>query len=276
MTDPIPPDPDLAPPPPEPAPVDTSSQDPDPAGCRRAHPDVATATDVLDVARSRLGTVGGAEFQHAHGASSGAWCAYFATWAVREAGVPDGPWTGWTPGLVTWALDRALWKAHDPLPGDLALMMWPTVSPVGRGEPPVCHVGVVESGAFHIEGNTAGIVGGSQYNGNTVARRMRTTNVVGYVDLQRYYATRVNLEPPATVRAAPHRLLEDDMVRIRTSTGGIYLVDVRTGTFRGLNPLDNSLFDRLKVPIVWDGLSPFELDQVRQLVRDHATPSISG
>ncbi len=152
---------------------------------------MTTVTDVLTVARAEIGTVGGSKYQKAHGVSSGAWCAYFATWALRAAGLADGPWTGWTPGLVTWAKGKGLWKTSDPKPGDLVLYMWAGVSTAGRGTPPVCHVGIVEyvvaDGIYAIEGNTSGTAAGSQYNGNIVARRHRTSNVVGYVDLQGYY-----------------------------------------------------------------------------------------
>ncbi|QDW64258.1 D-alanyl-D-alanine carboxypeptidase family protein [Oerskovia sp. KBS0722] len=65
-------------------------------------------------------------------------------------------------------------------------------------------------------------------------------------------------------------------VRIRHHSGGIYYVDVARGVFRALNPTDNSLLDRLGVPIVWDGLSDFERDQVRQLVRDYVGAGITG
>lgn len=84
---------------------------------------------------------------------------------------------------------------------------------------------------------------------------------------------------PATIHPGTARpnLKELDMpVRIRHHSGAIYLVDTARGDFRGLDPTENSLFDRLKVPIVWDKVSDFERDQVRQLVRDFAKPTIKG
>ncbi|MEV7973314.1 CHAP domain-containing protein [Cellulomonas sp. NPDC089187] len=152
---------------------------------------MSTAARVLEIARSQLGTVGGARYQSAHGVRSGAWCAYFATWVLREAGLSEYPWTGWTPALVTWARARGRWKTTDPRPGDLVLYMWPGVSPSGRGSPPVCHTGIVEArsggGLYAIEGNTSAGTAGSQYNGNRVARRLRSSAIVGYVDLQNLY-----------------------------------------------------------------------------------------
>lgn len=176
---------------------------------------MTTAADVLAVARSQLGTVGGATYQRAHGVSSGAWCAYFATWVLRTAGVADGPWTGWTPALVTWGRARGCWSGGDGRPGDLALFMWPTVSVVGRGSPPVCHVGVVEavdrSGIYSIEGNTSGSATGSQHDGNRVARRRRTTNIVGFVHLGGVYG---GPAVPADARNADGSLrLAEDGVR---------------------------------------------------------------
>lgn len=152
---------------------------------------MTTAAQVLAVARSQLGTVGGAVYQRAHGVGSGAWCAYFATWVLRQAGLAEYPWTGWTPNLVSWARARGRWKSADPRPGDLVLYMWPGVSAAGRGAPAVCHTGIVESrtgsGIYAIEGNTSAGAAGSQYNGNRVARRARSSFIVGYVDLQNLY-----------------------------------------------------------------------------------------
>ena len=92
---------------------------------------------------------------------------------------------------------------------------------------------------------------------------------------------------PGAVAAAPDvatpdpisRLVqEDDMVRIRTLKGAIYLVnlDPSKPVFRVLDPTENSLWERLSVPIVWDRMSEFERDQVRQLVRDTTTFGITA
>lgn len=85
--------------------------------------------------------------------------------------------------------------------------------------------------------------------------------------------------PPAPIAPTPRPPLEDLMsgpVRIRTATGGIFLVNVARGDFRALDPIANSVVDRLGIPIVWDGLTPNERNQVRQLVIDLKTPVVSG
>ncbi|MFL5819485.1 MAG: CHAP domain-containing protein [Solirubrobacteraceae bacterium] len=86
-----------------------------------------------------------------------AWCADFATWVWRQAGVPSIGRIAWVPGLVSWAKQRGAWKQgydNDPRPGDLVIFSG-------------LHVGIVEtvrsSGAITIiAGNTSG---------NNVARR---------------------------------------------------------------------------------------------------------
>lgn len=150
---------------------------------------MATATSVLNIARSYIGNVGGAIFRAPFGAPAGtAWCAYFVSYVLRQAGV-NGPWTGWTPALVTWAKANGRWKTSNPTPGDIVMFMWPTVSSRGRGTPPVCHTGFVEAvnrdGSIStLEGNTSASVGGSQYNGNVMARRVRSGSViVGYISM---------------------------------------------------------------------------------------------
>lgn len=64
-------------------------------------------------------------------------------------------------------------------------------------------------------------------------------------------------------------------VRIRRHDGLIVSVDVTRGEFRGLDPIANGVLAHMDVPIVWDNLSEHEFNQVRQLVRDLAEPSIN-
>ncbi len=65
------------------------------------------------------------------------------------------------------------------------------------------------------------------------------------------------------------------LVRVRHKSGGIYLVnlDPAKPVFRALSPDENSLFDRLGVRIVWDGLPDFERDQVRRSATSPPTRS---
>jgi CHAP domain len=90
-----------------------------------------------------------------------AWCADFATWVWRQAGVASIGRIAWVPSLVEWGKQRGTWKAgydNDPKPGDLVIFSG-------------LHVGIVEtvrpSGVITIiAGNT-----GTQ----NVARRGPTT-----------------------------------------------------------------------------------------------------
>jgi len=153
----------------------------------------ATAAAALKLARAELGNVGGSKFKALFKApANAAWCAYFVCWVLAEAGIHVLA-TGWTPNIVTWAKKNDRWKTSNPKRGDLVLFMWATVSSGGRGTPPVCHVGIVEAvnkdgSITTIEGNTSAIVGGSQYNGNVCARKVRRGSIIqGYVDMSGLY-----------------------------------------------------------------------------------------
>jgi hypothetical protein len=81
----------------------------------------------------------------------GPWCAYFASWACRQAGLPVGPngnGGGSVDGLYSWAqgVGRAEGSGYTPKPGDL--IVWDE------------HIGVVENvlpdGSVQtIEGNSS-------------------------------------------------------------------------------------------------------------------------
>ncbi len=86
-----------------------------------------------------------------------AWCADFATWVWRQAGVPGIGRIAWVPDLVTWGKRHGSWKPgydNDPQPGDMVIF---------SGQ----HVGLVErvlpSGAISIIAGNTGT--------NNVARR---------------------------------------------------------------------------------------------------------
>ncbi len=182
------PDPDPVPVPvPEPDPIETGNEpelpnDPDvpelPADTKIA--------DVLRIARSYIGVKedanGETEFGRIFNNPTGAWCAMFTSVVLAEAGLTKGtdfPWTAWTPSGVAWGQSKAAFftSVAAAKPGDLVFFMWDGVSPAGRGEPPVAHVGFVEEGVnaqgyiTTIEGNTS----------DSVARRFRQTGVVGFV-----------------------------------------------------------------------------------------------
>ncbi len=151
-----------------------------------------TVDRVLALARAELGYVapaGGSKFGREYGIGAGAWCAAFVSTILKKAGLTPGsdfPWHAFTPNGVAWGKRLGRWHTTNPQPGDLVYFMWPDVSANGRGTPPVCHVGFVEAvqadgSLITIEGNTSSTVNGSQYNGGTVARRVRRGYVVGYV-----------------------------------------------------------------------------------------------
>ena len=107
------------------------------------------------------------------GSGVGPWCAYFVSWAAREAGVPIGD-AGQGYGLVddVWAWGERTGKAipaagATPRPGDL--IVWDE------------HIGIVESvgtdGSINtIEGNSSDSVARRQYGSDG-------GGAVGYVRL---------------------------------------------------------------------------------------------
>jgi hypothetical protein len=95
----------------------------------------------------------------------GPWCAYFVSWAARQAGMPIGPnGSGFGSVDAVWSWAQSAGRtSQQPRPGDL--VVWDE------------HIGIVEAvlpnGQIQtIEGNTS----------DSVARRTHTTSgVVGYV-----------------------------------------------------------------------------------------------
>jgi hypothetical protein len=100
----------------------------------------------------------------------GPWCAYFVSWAAREAGVPVGPngsGFGSVDALYGWAQQagKALPRGQQPQPGDL--IVWDE------------HIGMVErvdpNGTVHtIEGNSSDQV---------IRRTHAAGSALGYVRL---------------------------------------------------------------------------------------------
>jgi CHAP domain-containing protein len=91
---------------------------------------------VLAIARSQLG-----QRENPRGSNCTkfgpceAWCADFATWVWRHAGVTSIGRIDWVPSLVSWARQRGAWKPgynNDPRPGDLIIFSG-------------LHVGIVET-----------------------------------------------------------------------------------------------------------------------------------
>lgn len=97
------------------------------------------------------------------GSGVGPWCAYFASWAARDAGVPlgdNGQGFGSVADVYAWAqrAGKALPAGSTPAPGDL--IVWGSR-----------HIGIVESvdadGSIHtIEGNSSNAVSRRTYGRN--------------------------------------------------------------------------------------------------------------
>lgn len=148
---------------------------------------MTTATQVLDAARSQIGTVeardGSTPYHRAYGLPfSQPWCAVFVWDCFRRAAAPKltHPRTAYTPTLAQWFRDRNAFTPGGPRPGDLVFYNWP--DSLNR----IQHVGLVEhvepNAVVTIEGNTSSGTGGSQSNGGGVWRRRRARNasIVGY------------------------------------------------------------------------------------------------
>jgi hypothetical protein len=114
-----------------------------------------------------------AQFRQATaGSGVGPWCAYFVSWAARQAGVPlgdSGQGFGRVDDVFAWAqkTGKALPAGSTPAPGDL--IVWDE------------HIGVVESvdpdGTIHtIEGNSSDKVSQRTYGSDG-------GGAVGYVRL---------------------------------------------------------------------------------------------
>ena len=94
------------------------------------------------------------------GSGVGPWCAYFVSWAAKQAGMPlgeQGQGFGGVSAVADWAqrTGRSLPAGSTPQPGDL--IVWG-----GR------HIGIVESvdagGSIHtIEGNSSNAVSRRTY-----------------------------------------------------------------------------------------------------------------
>jgi hypothetical protein len=100
----------------------------------------------------------------------GPWCAYFTSWAAKEAGVPVGPGGsgfGSVDALYSWAqgAGKALPRNATPQPGDL--IVWDE------------HIGIVESVG---PGGTVNTIEGN--SSDRVSRRQHPAgSALGYVRL---------------------------------------------------------------------------------------------
>jgi hypothetical protein len=143
---------------------------------------VTTPADVLRIAAAEIGTieqpVNRQKYSTADGRPAESWCADFAEWVLKQAGI--------TVPIQTWGNAGTLVRCWGPIqkmpqPGDLVGYHF-------AGEAAgIDHVGIVESfdllrnTVTSIEGNTSSGIAGSQANGGGVYRRTRPfSQVVGF------------------------------------------------------------------------------------------------
>ena len=113
--------------------------------------------DIVAVAISQLGNVGGAPYWKWYGLSERtAWCAIFVSWCADQCGYLESgiiPNFAWVPDGVSWFQSRGQWQpgGYEPAPGDIIFFDW-------EHNGGMDHVGIVEycaDGVVHtIEGNT--------------------------------------------------------------------------------------------------------------------------
>lgn len=110
-----------------------------------------------------------------------AWCADFASWVSKQAGVPigiDGKGEDYTVALIDWAKGANRWHAREgsqPGPGDLVLFDWN-----GDGGPE--HVAIVEK----VEGGKIHTIGGNEGDGaiQQASYDLGDSQILGYVPPQ--------------------------------------------------------------------------------------------
>ena len=121
------------------------------------HGTAGGGVDIVEVAASQLGNVGGRSYWSWYGFENRVeWCACFVSWCANECGYIDSgemPKFSYCPTGVQWfkAAGRWLPGGSAPAPGDIAFFDW-------DGDGVSDHVGIVEScdgSTVHtIEGNS--------------------------------------------------------------------------------------------------------------------------
>ena len=142
---------------------------------------MATAAQLLDIARAELGTkespAGSNKVKYStwYGLT-GPWCVMFVMWCCHYAGVELPILTASCSALRASAQSAGMWVTGNYRPGDIVIYDW------GKDGKPD-HCGIIEtvggSSVVAIEGNTAI---GNDSNGGEVMRRTRTlTQMIGAV-----------------------------------------------------------------------------------------------
>ena len=146
---------------------------------------MATAKDVLKVARAEIGTkespsgsnrVKYNTWYYGKEVSGSAypWCMAFVQWCFNQAGMPLPYKTASCSALMRWSVEHGRWVVSDYKPGDVLLFDFG-----GDGDPD--HVGIldsIEAGKLvSIEGNTS--VTSNDNGGCVMERSRRKSTVVG-------------------------------------------------------------------------------------------------
>lgn len=148
---------------------------------------MATAAQLLDIARAELGTkespagsnrvkYNTAYYGREVSGPSYPWCVVFAWWCCDQAGVELPIRTASCSALKAAAQSAGMWVTGNYRPGDIVIYDW------GKDGKPD-HCGIIEtvggSSVVAIEGNTAV---GNDSNGGEVMRRTRTmSQIIGAV-----------------------------------------------------------------------------------------------
>lgn len=145
---------------------------------------MATAKDVLDIARRELGIredpagsnrVKYNTWYYGREVSGAAypWCMVFVQWCFHQAGIPLPLKTASCGALMRTARKAGQWVTGGFRPGDVAIYDFP-------GGAATDHCGVIEkltlTGVTAIEGNTS--QAGSQSNGGQVCRKNRPASLI--------------------------------------------------------------------------------------------------
>ena len=150
---------------------------------------MATASEVLALARNQIGYKEGKNNSNKYGAAYGwnnvAWCCQFIWWLMTQKGVPVTKTASCT-ALWNWAKGKGLSVSEYSLkPGDIVFFDF-------GGGSQCNHVGIVESvGSSRIttiEGNTSSGNSGSQSNGDGVYRRYRYNSQISHAYRPQYDA----------------------------------------------------------------------------------------
>ena len=142
---------------------------------------VATARQLLDIARAELGTkespAGSNQVKYAtwYGLPGQPWCVMFVMWVFAQAGVALPTRTASCTTLMQAAKAAGSWVTGSYQPGDVVIYDW------GDGKPDHCGIVVstLTDGVRAIEGNTA--VGNDSDGGEVMERPRPWRHILGAV-----------------------------------------------------------------------------------------------